>query len=494
MRRFPGFLIVLLAWTSAQAEPVVQELRTTGVVQEQAALDLDGDGRKELLFIAGRDVMLFRLPAGPAARFSETPDQVFRLGPRVGACALGRAGQRPALWALGEGVQRHPFQDGAFSVLPERPEGLPAASLAADPEGVRYRAFARDFNGDGEDDLLLPGKDCYFFLPGRAGGAPGPGLPVFLVLTASVNTGGGVLETLESEFGYPWPHTGDVTGDGRPDLILRYDRSLAVHPQQETGGYFEPTPAYRITLDFLVQEPAEEPRSLVPDFDLPLTLADLNGDGLLDIAHTAGARGKLRVFLGRPDRRSCEKPDALIKVDGHIAQAQFVDLTGDGLSELILPTMDRVGLVGALRILMSKTVQARVLVYRNRWGEGGGALYPLRPDRVRDLAVGFRLARVDGELSFGTTLVVTGSADVDGDGRKDLVQKTDDETLAFHLRRADGELPDEPNFTVKIPDTRAYRFIRPVVDDLDGDGRDDIILMYRDWRRSRDRVVVVRVR
>jgi hypothetical protein len=37
-----------------------------------------------------------------------------------------------------------------------------------------------------------------------------------------------------------------------------------------------------------------------------------------------------------------------------------------------------------------------------------------------------------------------------------------------------------------------YRFVLPVIVDLDGDHRDEVILRYYSWKRDEDRLTIIR--
>ncbi len=83
---------------------------------------------------------------------------------------------------------------------------------------------------------------------------------------------------------------GDVTGDGRDDLVAAVDGNipgsrLQVYAQTEAGGLADPVtyPAYNI-----------------PE---PIALADLNGDGRRDVTAVHGGWGTFTVLLQRPDGR-----------------------------------------------------------------------------------------------------------------------------------------------------------------------------------------------
>ena len=62
------------------------------------------------------------------------------------------------------------------------------------------------------------------------------------------------------------------------------------------------------------------------------------------------------------------------------------------------------------------------------------------------------------------------------------------------LRGHDRSFSEGADHTETIPDVDAYRFCACDVLDLDGDGRDDVLLRYLSWDREQDRITVLMAR
>jgi hypothetical protein len=226
------------------------------------------------------------------------------------------------------------------------------------------------------------------------------------------------------------------------------------------------------------------------DFTTPLVLRDLDRDGRVDVASTHVGEGVTRVFRNGAD------PAAALATPAHSVRAKgvtflsfFVDLDGDGLDDLVLPRMDKIGVWSILKVLVTRTVPIDVLVYYQR---REGPMYPDEPDAIRSVEVPVGIQMGGGEgVRFGTTIIATIEGDIDGDGLRDLVYRTDDDTLAVYAGQPRG-LGKEPAYEAKILDVEPYRFVLPVVVDLDGDGRHEVILRYYSWKRDEDRLTIVR--
>src|SRR6266540_1603137 len=215
-----------------------------------------------------------------------------------------------------------------------------------------------DVDRDGRDDLVVAGLEVvavYHSGPGGAFGDPvvvetatrqqvevgdvtGDGRPDIVTrdpnwtLYVDAQTADGAfvqLSKLEVPTGYMRGvnsiAVGDVTGDGRDDIVAAVDGNipgsrLQVYEQTATGGLADPVTyaAYNI-----------------PE---PLALADLNGDGLLDVTLVHGGWGTFTVLLQRPDGRlgahhGYDLPGYPTHLD--FSGLAVGDVTGDGRPDVV---------------------------------------------------------------------------------------------------------------------------------------------------------------
>ena len=184
-------------------------------------------------------------------------------------------------------------------------------------EGVPGALAIGDFNGDGNLDLaILLGDNHYVgILLGNGDGTFQPEvnyvLPNDLSLSAPT-----------------FMAVGDLNGDGHPDLIV----------DTKVGSFFFPTTSWILlgNGDGTFQPAAYTlggPGGYV-------ALADLNGDGILDIV-TAQA-----VYLGNGDA-TFRKPQPLpgIEIDGPFSSLAIADFNGDGKPDVAVLTDGMVGLL-----------------------------------------------------------------------------------------------------------------------------------------------------
>lgn len=163
--------------------------------------------------------------------------------------------------------------------------------------------------------------------------------------------------------------TGDINNDGRPDVVIRGDDQgqdqVAVWLNQGQQTFTRAG-----ALDF---------QDSPTDFDL----ADLDGDGALDLAVALGSGNAVRLFTGQGDGSFT----AATRIDtaGAAAAVRLSDMTGDGHPDVVL----------------GKSGPTEVAIHAND-GQGG---FPAQADR----SVGAR------EIHALTT------GDLDNDGRKDVI-------------------------------------------------------------------------
>lgn len=214
--------------------------------------------------------------------------------------------------------------------------------------------------------------------------------------------------------------------------------------------------------------------------------APLAGEGAADLC-VASPRG-LEVFRAGADGAFGAEPVSAaprarmrLRTGVPIAAPLALDIDGDGLTDAVVPDGERL----------------EIWVQRPATGTGASAA----PTFVKSATVKVPVSatRATGhqalsdELRSAITIPGLRRVDVNGDGRLDLVVE-EGETRAFHLVRADGTIPLEPDSTLDLSifrDTTAEASIAPgrtlagldralhEMRDLDRDGIPDHVVAHR---------------
>jgi hypothetical protein len=229
----------------------------------------------------------------------------------------------------------------------------------------------------------------------------------------------------------------DVDGDGRSDVM-----TLAMLSKSE-GHREGRLTVYRQTGDSIFEAPDNYS---VGTYPWKLAVADINGDGLLDIVATDPERTDIGLLLQDPQSPGRFLPEQRIDIGGTSYQAAVADLNGDGLPDIAVGDT-------------SAKANRAVLLYHD----------PARR--------GSFLAPTSFPLPGAADYVAAG--DLNRDGRSDLVywivlSDVPSGTHAISFQEASGTLSPLTTFA---PQTGLNVDLLSVVDD-NGDGANDLVVFY----------------
>ena len=332
----------------------------------------------------------------------------YQTGPRpAGAIADVNGDGKPDLLSANAG-------NDTVSVLLNRGDGTFAVrqdiAIGGTPHGAPAVA---DLNGDGKADLVT----------GTEGGA----------VSVLLGNGDGTFQAYRD---YPVSRgveqlvATDLNGDGKPDLVSSSDGYDSVSVLLNNGdGTFQPRHEYATA--------AGDSNSLA--------VGDMNGDGSPDLvtAESCGCGpGTVTVLINGGDgsfsRRDYVMEGGIIPLFGGPVSATVADLNGDGRPDIVTIDETYDGFPVGISVLLNR-------------GDGTFARH--------DYAVG-------RSQSGGASVTI---ADLNGDGRPELVMSDEDTLFALLLNKGDG------TFQARRDYPAPFSLERVAIGDLNGDGRPDLI-------------------
>ncbi|WP_370325344.1 FG-GAP-like repeat-containing protein, partial [Euzebya sp.] len=427
-------------WTRAQLPvPVADVLTFTGF--SFAVADADGDGAAEVYTPEeqeGDEFAFDRLtrytPDPSVTSFTRAVVSEPLLITRLLTSA--DAGARPELFVTGVGgvVALSPTGPGSWSPLE-----------VSDPATVRLigpPAHPADVDGDGRTDVVTTTDEADLVVLRDPGTASGPWPTVFVDRPATV---------------YPSVSTtGDIDGDGTPDVVTATDpRSDRLVWFSEEGGTWRPTP-----IDDDVNRQTPDSRipavSAIPLGTRDVEAVDVDGDGDLDVVTLANFISELVVFENLAgDGTTWER--RVIDVQGSVDDGFIFVTFGDIAQGLVAEDLDGDGDVD-----LAVAGQIRLWAYAN---DGTGTTWTR--STVTELT--------EEEASDGALMSLSG-LDVDDDADTDLVMLLEDQLIAY-VNDGTGSFAERvlAPAPVDAPDLATITPVETFTGDLDGDGRTDLV-------------------
>ena len=428
----------MIAWICAAATvmPTPQGLRSTTIqvperseVQDVVLLDVDLDGEQDLVLSCRdrqsmvRSVQVHTRRADGGELFVQKPDRRHELDRSIVAFTFCDCDPQPGR----ELVLLTPTTAAALRTGPDGASGYrqlfqhalvwpaPWTRLALPlPDAVA------DVDGDGRDDLILPGPDSWtvwfqsdaqfepvrFALPAwrnRISEAVSQRSDLArdraFRLTASngrQSVDDGVLVSTSARTA-PCAII-DIDGDGRRDLVA-----------QRNGALFIGAATEQRELAFTERDlPLPENRLKLVDPSFDVQWPDVNADGVPDLLLTTSAKrdedveARVDLFLSKSDGRWPARADRRLRMQPMAQPAQLVDADGDGRDDLACVTI-RTSAMRAFGGGDSSALDAQLTIFANE-----GDVFARRPKlnvalplssgrRGRELLIRVRAGR-DGAL------------------------------------------------------------------------------------------------
>jgi len=405
------------------------------VVRDLFLADVNGDGRQDAVVtyeyypLQNQPIAVRVLTGDGHGGFAADASGVFSgaapsfVDAKAHAAADFNGDGKLDLFFADTGFEQTPYPGAANGLLLSSAGGLVNASANL-PSIVTYNsdASAGDINGDGKPDIIvatLGSQGPYVLINDGTGHfqADSTRLPAAIANPANGQYGTALLF--------------DANNDGKADLYLGGDGDSKILLNDGTGHF---------TIPFGMNYPIGGQHNVVD-----AVAADINGDGLADVIETIAydnfTRGGLRILLNHGDGVFTDETNALVAGGGVVGDAgawirsvQVADFDGDGAPDLLLSG-------GARNVILMN--------------DGGGLF-----------------ARLPGLTDQGV-LDRAAAADLNGDGRADLLVRTADPGGTEHLT----VLLSQPLPGAQAGDDSSNGLMGMTgADTLDGLGGDDVIM------------------
>jgi hypothetical protein len=351
-------------------------------------------------------------------------------------------------------------------------------SLSPRAEFISRIDFVRDLNGDKQDDLLIGDFNEVHLLLSQADGK-------YRLQDLPIKA---QVQQLRSGASYSLAKTyvADMDLDGRVDLVNIGEGEFEVYRQQEDGGFG--TSAWYIPsrLAFSAREwwDQRDAYGETPDqsnlmYRKVQDLRDINQDGLADLVvrytRSSGVFDKANdyeIYLGEAKDGKLafqSEPSSLVKTGGTLIDFKFTDVDQDEKAEVLVTGLD-IGLTQIIGALISGSIDQDVHLFEQ--------------DAQSKFGKHARISK-RVEMKFSLTSGQSGSpvvalADFNGDGIKDLLLSDGDKQLNIFFAHKSAGPGDElfASRAEKLSLTLPQDGEMLITEDLDGDGKEDILINY----------------
>jgi hypothetical protein len=413
--------------TFAAAQAITTDIHPTLI----AAADLNGDGRADLVAVndegSGTASVLINATAPGASASAFAPLQTFDAGafPEGIVCADIDGDGRADL-----AVTNNMFFGGVSVLKNATVPGATTASFAArayiDAGAWPDSIAAADVNRDGRIDLVVSNQTLNAVSVLRNATAPG-GVPRFGA-PQPFDAGGAHAVTMA-----------DVNGDGLPDVVVADSGSDMISILLDTA------PPSAATLS--IAAPASFPAGANPR---AIATADLDGDGRRDLVVADYDESNVSVFMNTaaPGAAASFSTRTTFDAGDFPASLTFADLNGDGKPDLLLANIS----ADTFSVLLDATEP----------GSGTPAFAARQ------------------QIPMGTAVLSITAADINGDGRPDVVATTarDADFNAWLIVALNNTPPGASTAVFGAPQAFTVSSEQGVVTaaDINGDGRPDVMV------------------
>jgi len=364
--------------------------------------------------------------------------------------------------------------------------------LKDNPQFIARKQLVKDINNDDLDDIVIPNfSNTSLFLQQ----SDGEFVKNLLPIKPRIDMNAREISFSENNFFYQ-----DINFDQRNDLILVEENKLVIYEQLESGEFSSIANEQQLPMQvsgvpwwFVRTADGEQIDQSQLKHRMIEDLTDINGDKIVDLmvrqTESSGVLDKsihYDIYFGSNEEgilKFNQKANTQIVADGTLANLQLLDVNGDGKMEVLVSSFD-IGVTQIIGALLSGSIDQDVFVFSLNQNNQ----YDKKPLFSEEVDLNFSLS------SGSTGQPVLLSADLNGDGLKELVLSVSEKRLAIHIGTIDKELfvskPKRQH--IQLPQNGAM--LSAV--DLNGDKKEEIIIRYgkQDEQSLRKQIVILSVK
>lgn len=348
-----------------------------------------------------------------------------------------------------------------------------------------YYAVVQDMDGDGRPDIVGSHYQGFSILQNANQGGD-------ITSESFIRNIRNVMDMYNVEM-----HVVDVDGNGLKDIVTRYQSGLRIFPNLSVPGFI------------FFGQPVEVPMGYLQN----MTFNDFDMDGHVDIAGTMPFSNDSSTFVvirnknpkGSISTRNFE--GTYVKsVSGYVLFVSIDDLNNDGASDVMISSYD----TDFLSVLKNKSqpgffdFEESVVPDPTRGRYARYAANDLNDDGRRDIISHplnepgsvsvFQNTSSSSNITLAAPLTVFNSgesfesrpADINGDAKADMILGTGNHTFVFLENKSEANQPltnsslqKLEEYGVPVPSEHSGDVTtRLLVNDLNGDGRPDVVAMY----------------
>lgn len=447
--------------------------------------DLDGDELKDIVVVhrkglppvETRWISVFWNDASNG--FSTAADQSWELDRDAVILDIGDVAgdsRKEICYLTPTDVRYHIVESGRFRATSDTLFEVSGLGVFPSKRGAPLINFVRDWNDDYVDEVGVFTFDGLSIHARGGDGVFAANGTVRVELETEMSRSGSRAQDektsgLQAEYVFPDLSLLDFDGDGRRDLFATTDDRVTVY-KCGADGRFNAEAHSKVEFDVLTQE-----EKLEGFAEVETVVADLNADGYADAVVTkqtakglTNFRGVVNVFWGGPAGYRKEPDQVIISEGTASARALFKDVNGDGLKDLILPSIT-FNIAAIIRILITRSIGVNFNIFLlnedNRLSE--------RPDFTKEVKFKIDFSGESDEQAMDL------EGDYNGDKRTDFVFATKEDELSVYLGVTDGDRLFSKNPATKVA-ADAYGDLNS--HDLNNDGYSDMVIHYP---QSKDR-------